>query len=46
MPAFGLGDVTFHYVDDGAGFPFVFQHGIGGEVRQPLKVFSPTESRC
>jgi pimeloyl-ACP methyl ester carboxylesterase len=41
MPAFTLGKTTINYVQAGHGVPFVFQHGIGGDVRQPRKVFSP-----
>jgi pimeloyl-ACP methyl ester carboxylesterase len=41
MPAFRVGAVTFHYIDVGSGMPFVFQHGIGGDVRQPVGLFTP-----
>jgi pimeloyl-ACP methyl ester carboxylesterase len=41
MPAFSVGGVTFHYIDVGHGTPFVFQHGIGGDVRQPRGAFTP-----
>lgn len=41
MSAFRVGGVTFHYTDVGAGVPFLFQHGIGGDVRQPAGLFSP-----
>src|SRR5437879_2117383 len=43
MPAFRVGGVTFRYVDVGAGVPFVFQHGIGGDTRQPIGLFSPPD---
>jgi pimeloyl-ACP methyl ester carboxylesterase len=41
MPVFRKDGLTFHYVDSGAGLPFVFQHGIGGDVRQPTGLFTP-----
>ena len=41
MPAFTLGTASINYIDVGRGVPFVFQHGIGGNVRQPRKIFSP-----
>jgi pimeloyl-ACP methyl ester carboxylesterase len=41
MPAFTLGTATLNYTDTGSGLPFVLLHGIGGDVRQPRKVFSP-----
>jgi len=34
----GLG---FHYLDRGAGVPFVFQHGLGGDVSQPFGLYTP-----
>ena len=35
--------MAFHYLDEGdpSGRPFVFQHGLGGDVSQPAGVFSP-----
>src|SRR5437762_13920130 len=41
MPVFELGDVALNYRDVGAGVPFVFQHGLGGDIRQPVLVYSP-----
>jgi pimeloyl-ACP methyl ester carboxylesterase len=41
MPCFERAGATFNYLDVGAGVPFVFQHGIGGDVSQPARVFSP-----
>jgi pimeloyl-ACP methyl ester carboxylesterase len=41
MTAFTLGTATLSYTDVGTGLPFVFEHRIGGDVRQPSKVFSP-----
>jgi pimeloyl-ACP methyl ester carboxylesterase len=43
MPEFRVGELAFHYLDAGAGVPFVFQHGIGGDVRQPTSLFNPPE---
>ena len=34
-------DITFHYRDAGQGIPFVFQHGLGGDVSQPFELFRP-----
>lgn len=39
MPAFERDGIRFTYVDAGAGLPFVFQHGLGGDVNQPLGFF-------
>jgi pimeloyl-ACP methyl ester carboxylesterase len=35
--------MRFHYLDlgDQHGFPFVFQHGLGGDVDQPTSLFLP-----
>jgi pimeloyl-ACP methyl ester carboxylesterase len=41
MSSFTLGTATLNYTDVGTGLPFVFQHGVAGDVRQPSKVFSP-----
>jgi pimeloyl-ACP methyl ester carboxylesterase len=43
MPVFKRDGLVFHYLDDGdpSGRPFVFQHGLGGDVLQPASVFSP-----
>ena len=41
MTSFTLGTATLTYTDVGTGLQFVFEHGIGGDVRQPTKVFSP-----
>lgn len=41
MTSFTLGTATLNYTDVGTGVPFVFEHGIGGDVRQPSKAFSP-----
>jgi pimeloyl-ACP methyl ester carboxylesterase len=41
MPSFTLGTTTLNYIDAGCGLPFVFQHGIGGDISQPRKVLDP-----
>jgi pimeloyl-ACP methyl ester carboxylesterase len=43
MPDFERDGLAFHYLDEGdpSGRPFVFQHGLGGDVSQPASVFSP-----
>ena len=43
MPVFERDGLDFHYLDKGepSGRPFVFQHGLGGDVSQPAGVFSP-----
>ena len=43
MPFFERDGLAFHYLDEGdpSGRPFVFQHGLGGDVSQPAGVFSP-----
>ncbi|MCH2209738.1 MAG: alpha/beta hydrolase [Fuerstiella sp.] len=33
--------ITFHYRDIGQGLPFVFQHGLSGDVSQPCGLFTP-----
>jgi len=40
MACFEHDGITFHYRDVGLGVPFVFQHGLGGDVRQPGSLFS------
>jgi pimeloyl-ACP methyl ester carboxylesterase len=41
MATFRRDGIVFHYLDAGQGLPFVFQHGIGGDVGQPAGVFRP-----
>src|SRR5437773_1155586 len=41
MPFFALDGLSFHYREAGEGTPFVFQHGLGGDVNQPFGLFSP-----
>jgi pimeloyl-ACP methyl ester carboxylesterase len=33
--------LEFRYREEGAGTPFFFQHGLGGDVNQPLGLFRP-----
>ncbi len=35
--------LRFHYLDIGEGLPFVFQHGLGGDVHQTSGIFHPPE---
>jgi pimeloyl-ACP methyl ester carboxylesterase len=41
MPFMRHADIDFHYDEAGAGTSFVFQHGLGGDVAQPLGLFVP-----
>src|SRR6266481_2761802 len=41
MPFFRHDGLDFHYREAGAGVPFVFQHGLGGDVNQPFGLFQP-----
>ncbi|HLN31137.1 MAG TPA: alpha/beta hydrolase [Gemmataceae bacterium] len=41
MPSFQRDRLSFHYRDLGEGVPFVFQHGLGGDVQQPFGLFQP-----
>lgn len=41
MPFFQNDGINFHYRDEGWGLPFVFQHGLGGDVTQPTSLFQP-----
>lgn len=41
MPFVQHHGIDFHFRDEGAGLPFVFQHGLGGDVNQPFGLFSP-----
>jgi pimeloyl-ACP methyl ester carboxylesterase len=44
MPYFGRDGIRFHYRDTGEGLPFIFQHGLGGDVTQPFGLFNPPAS--
>jgi pimeloyl-ACP methyl ester carboxylesterase len=41
MASFQRDGINFHYLDVGQGTPFVFQHGIGGDVSQPAGLCRP-----
>jgi pimeloyl-ACP methyl ester carboxylesterase len=43
MPFFDHDGLRFHYRDEGRGTPFVFQHGLGGDVGQPFGLYEPPE---
>src|ERR1700693_1444487 len=41
MPFFGANGITFHYADDNLDrLPFVFQHGLGADISQPMSFFA------
>jgi pimeloyl-ACP methyl ester carboxylesterase len=41
MPQFTRDGIQFHFEDTGSGLPFIFQHGLGGDVSQPFGIFKP-----
>jgi pimeloyl-ACP methyl ester carboxylesterase len=41
MSAFDHDGLKFHYREEGQGIPFVFQHGLGGDLSQPFSVYRP-----
>ncbi len=41
MKLYELNGIKFHFVDAGHGLPFVFQHGLGGDVNQPMGLYRP-----
>jgi pimeloyl-ACP methyl ester carboxylesterase len=41
MPFFDRDGVRFHFRETGQGLPFVFQHGLGGELNQPFGLYRP-----
>jgi pimeloyl-ACP methyl ester carboxylesterase len=41
MPTIQHDGIDFHYRETGAGVPFFFQHGLGGNLAQPFSLFSP-----
>ena len=43
MPYWPHDGLQFHYRTAGAGLPFVFQHGLGGDVSQPFGLFQPPD---
>ncbi len=41
MPVFVHDGLSFPYREEGQGLPFVFQHGLGGDLNQPFGVYRP-----
>ncbi len=41
MPFLNYDGLNFHYLDIGSGTPFIFQHGLGADVRQPEELYRP-----
>ena len=41
MPFLDRDGVRVNYRVEGDGLPFIFQHGLGGDVSQPFGVFTP-----
>jgi pimeloyl-ACP methyl ester carboxylesterase len=41
MPFFEHDGIMFHFREAGQGAPFVFQHGLGGDVNQPFGLMQP-----
>jgi pimeloyl-ACP methyl ester carboxylesterase len=41
MPFCTRDGLRFHFRDGGNGLPFVFQHGLGGDLNQPLGLYRP-----
>src|SRR5579883_836346 len=41
MPGFDHDSLRFHYRERGEGFPFIFQHGLGGDLNQPFSLYQP-----
>jgi pimeloyl-ACP methyl ester carboxylesterase len=41
MPFIEHDGLRFHYRERGQGTPFIFQHGLGGDVNQPFGLFVP-----
>jgi len=41
MLSFQRAELEFHYRDEGHGLPFVFQHGLGGDLNQPFGLYRP-----
>jgi pimeloyl-ACP methyl ester carboxylesterase len=39
MSWFTRDDLHFHFRNDGHGLPFVFQHGLGGDLNQPFGLY-------
>jgi pimeloyl-ACP methyl ester carboxylesterase len=43
MTIFTYDAINFNYYEAGSGLPFVFQHGLGGDLKQPLEHYQPQE---
>lgn len=44
MPSFNYDNIQFHYEDDGgAGDPFIFLHGLGGDTNQTFGLMKPKD---
>jgi pimeloyl-ACP methyl ester carboxylesterase len=41
MPFFRRDGLEFHFRSEGDGLPFIFQHGLGGDLDQPFGLFDP-----
>ena len=41
MPFFNHDGLRFHFLDNGHGTPFIFQHGLGANVHQPEELYRP-----
>src|SRR5262245_57826026 len=41
MPYILHDELHFNYSDTGSGTPFVFQHGLGADLTQPVELFAP-----
>jgi pimeloyl-ACP methyl ester carboxylesterase len=41
MPKFSYDSLEFNYRDEGRGYPFIFQHGLGGDADQTFAFFPP-----
>jgi len=41
MPYFERDGIRFHFQERGAGAPFVFQHGLGGDTNQIVDLYTP-----
>src|SRR5258706_562257 len=41
MPFFDHDGLHFHYREEGAGLPFIFQHGLGANLTQSFSLFRP-----
>ncbi len=43
MDLFDHEGLRFHFREEGDGVPFVFQHGLGGDLSQPCGVYRPAQ---